>query len=189
MSNTNAPDAGADTPLGATARSSGEAQATGFERAIRGLDEVGASATIRALVELLSRHGSDEGRILAEYERLAATTTDSAARYLIDLILADERRHHQTLVEIATSMAWDDIRSVETPVPTLGWHLDEALRVATRKLRDYEERDRKELKDLRRQLRPFEETTLWGLLVDLMILDTEKHARILRFLEDHGTGD
>ncbi len=156
----------------------------GFERAIEGLRESGASVTIRELVELLSRHGADEARILADYERLSTTTSDPAARYLVDFILADERRHHQTLVDMATSMAWGDLGSAGIPVPTSSWHIDQGLLAATRRLHDYEDHDRKELQRLRHQLRPFEKTTLWGLLIDLMILDTEKHARILKFLED-----
>lgn len=167
----------------------GSERTTGFERAVEGLRATGASVTIRELVELLARHGADEGHILAEYERAAATTDDPAARYLIDLVLADERRHHQMLVEMATSMAWDTLGTSETAVPPLGWHIDEALSVTTRRLHDYEDHDKRELQALRRRLRPFEQTTLWGLLVDLMILDTEKHATILKFLEKHARGE
>lgn len=175
------------------ARGSGDGvttgEATGFERAIEGLRATGASVTIRELVELLASHGAEEGRMLAEYERVSASATDPAARYLIDLIMDDERRHHRMLVELATAMAWDTLGGVETSVPPLGWHLDEELVAATRKLREYEENDRQELQALRKRLRPFEETTLWGLMVQLMMLDTEKHATILKFLEHHARGD
>lgn len=161
---------------------------TGFDRALEGLTATGASATMRDLVALLARHGSEEGRILAQYEAASTDTRDTAARYLIDLIMSDERRHHRTLVEMATSMAWDTLGGGDA-VPPLGLHSDAAFAAATRRLREYEEQDRRELLTLRRKLRPFEETTLWGLLVDLMILDTEKHATILRFLERHARGD
>jgi len=39
---------------------------------------------------------------------------------------------------------------------------------------------------LRRRLRVYTRT-IWPLLVELMILDTEKHIRILRFLIRHNT--
>ena len=55
----------------------------------------------------------------------------------------------------------------------------------TRALLREEERDKKELRKLRRQLEPYADTTVWALLVDLMIHDTEKHARILRFILAH----
>jgi rubrerythrin len=158
---------------------------SGFERALEGLRETGASVTIRALVELLARHGSEEGRILAEYERVSTSVPDPAARYLIRLIMDDEHRHHRMLVELATAMAWGTLDAAGSSVPSLGWQPDEELALATRTLREYEEADRRELQELRRQLRPFEETTLWALVVQMMILDTEKHATILKFLERH----
>ena len=160
-------------------------QPSGFERALDGLRATGASTTIRTLVELLARHGAEEGRILAEYERAAASMADPAARYLIDLILDDERRHHRMLIELATAMAWGTVDGSATSVPPLGWHVDDGLAEATRTLRRYEEEDRHELETLRKRLRPFEDTTLWGLMVQMMILDTEKHATILKFLEHH----
>jgi rubrerythrin len=164
-------------------------QDPGFARALEGLRETGASVTIRHLVELLAAHGAEEGRILAEYEHVSSSVSDPAARYLIDLIMEDERRHHRTLVELATAMAWDTTSGAETTIPPLGWHLDERLLAATRRLREYEEKDRRELLALRKMLRPFEETTLWGLMVELVLLDTEKHATILKFLEHHARGD
>ncbi|MDA8309012.1 MAG: hypothetical protein M0Z46_00030 [Actinomycetota bacterium] len=157
---------------------------TGFERALEGLQATGASTTIRELVGLLARHGADEGRMLDEYDQLGKTATDPAARYLIGVIMEDERRHHRMLVEVATAMAWGTLGG-DTSVPPLGWHLDERLVAATRRMRKQEDQDRHELEDLRKRLRPFEETTLWALIVDLMILDTQKHSMILRFLEHH----
>ena len=159
------------------------AEPSGFERALEGLRATGASATIRTLVELLAKHGSEEGRILAEYERTAASVTDPAARYLIDLILDDERRHHRVLVELATAMAWGTLEESASTVPPLGWHLDAGIATAIAALRKYEEEDRRELEALRKKLRPFEDSTLWSLMVQMMILDTEKHATILKFLE------
>ena len=161
----------------------------GFERALEGLRATGASATIRTLVELLAKHGAEEGRILSEYEHASESVTDPAARYLIDLILEDERRHHRVLVELATAMAWGTFDKTASPVPPLGWHLAEELSSAIGRLRKYEEEDRRELEALRKRLRPFEDTTLWSLMVQMMILDTEKHAKILEFLEQHSRGD
>lgn len=164
-------------------------EATGFERALEGLRETGASVSIRNLVELLATHGAEEGRLLAEYEHLASSASDPAARFLVELIMEDERRHHRLLVQMAIEMAWGTDRVVETGLPPLGWHLDPDLMIAIRTLRQYEEKDRHELQALKKRLRPFEETTLWSLIVQLMLLDTEKHATILRFLEHHARGE
>ncbi len=165
------------------------ASATGFEQALEGLRATGASVTIRELVESLATHGTEEGRMLAAYERMATTASDPAVRYLIGLIMDDERRHHRMLVELATAMAWGTLGGVETSVPPLGWHLEDDVLAATRALRAYEEQDRRDLEALHKRLRPFEETTLWALIVKLMMLDTAKHATILRFLEHHSRAD
>jgi hypothetical protein len=41
------------------------------------------------------------------------------------------------------------------------------------------------LRKLRKRFRAFAGTTMWTLLIDLMLLDTKKHAAILTFLEEH----
>lgn len=157
-----------------------------WETARQGLEATGAGVDTRDLVELLVRHGEEEGKVLAEYEQLVASADDGAVRYLGQLILDDERRHHTFLAEIANSLAWETRPVDGAPVaPHLPLHLDGGLLAATRRLRRVEEADRKELVALRRRLRVYADTTLWGLLVELMLLDTEKHATILRFLERH----
>ena len=160
-----------------------------FEKALQGLRATGASVDTRDLVELLARHGREEGKVLAEYEQLVAETDDRAVGYLGRLILDDERRHHAFLAEIANSLAWETAEVPGAPsTPPLPLHLSGALVDATRRLRKLEDDDRRELQALRERLRPFAETTLWSLLVDLMLLDTEKHATILRFIERHADG-
>lgn len=164
----------------------GEATDPAFARAMEGLRATGASVPTRELVELLVRHGREEGKVLAEYEQLVAGADDGAVRFLGELIVDDERRHHAFLAQIANSLAWETekVPGVEA-APALPLHLDDALVAATRRLRRVEDDDRRELRSLRKRLRPFADTTMWSLLVDLMLLDTEKHATILRFLERH----
>lgn len=170
----------------ATARGDGEQPDPAFAKALEGLHRTGASADTRDLVELLARHGREEGKVLAEYERLVDESDDRAVGYLGRLILDDERRHHALLAEIANSLAWETAEVPGAPsTPPLPLHLGDQLVAASRRLRRMEEQDRRELQALRKRLRPYADTTLWGLLVDLMLLDTEKHATILRFLERH----
>ena len=57
-----------------------------------------------------------------------------------------------------------------------------ALAEETQSLLRAEERDHAELKRLRRRLRPFRNIALWELVVDLMMLDTEKHVHILQLI-------
>jgi len=55
----------------------------------------------------------------------------------------------------------------------------------TEQLLRKEERDAQELRRLQRELRVVKDTSLWGLLVDLMERDTKKHIAILRFVKKH----
>lgn len=55
-----------------------------------------------------------------------------------------------------------------------------ALAEDTQRLLKAEEDDRIALEQLRKRLRPFRGITLWDLIVDLMLLDTEKHIHILQ---------
>ena len=64
-------------------------------------------------------------------------------------------------------------------------HLDSgnrALAEETHRLLELERHDRRELKHLRKNLRPFTNASLWEVIVDLMLLDTEKHIRILELV-------
>ncbi len=158
-----------------------------FDSARRGLRLTGASVDTRALVDLVARHGTEEGRLLATYEGLVENAPDEGVRYLIGLILEDERRHHRLLAEMANSMAWGSVAgSPEDSTPDLPHALSGELLEQTRRLRKAEQTDYRALRRIRRRLRPFAGTTLWALILDLMLADTKKHATILRFLERHG---
>ena len=47
-----------------------------FDEAVEGLRETGASVGTRELVELIVRHGAEEGALLATYEELATQAPD-----------------------------------------------------------------------------------------------------------------
>ena len=156
-----------------------------FDWAKEGLRSTGAGADIRELVELLARHGEEEGAILSRYQRFAEEASAPETRYLIKLIVEDERRHHGLLVEMANAIAWGLIDKSADPVLPDMTHKDAgnaALAEETKSLLRAEERDHLELKRLRKRLRPFRNIALWELVVDLMLLDTEKHVRILQLV-------
>jgi len=157
-----------------------------FENALNGLHATGASVSTRELVELLAKHGSEEGKVLATYEALAEQSSDESVRYLISMILDDERRHHRLLAEMANAMAWGGVKSnSESKMPSIASGMDPSLLAQTRELRRIEEADYRELTHLRRRLKPFADTTMWSLVIELMLNDTKKHITILKFLEKH----
>lgn len=159
-----------------------------FDSARQGLEETRASPETRALVELLANHGKEEGALLARYQRFEHEASASETRYLVKMILEDERRHHQMMAEMANALAWGLSRESPSPaVPDMTYEDagNRELAEETRLLLEAEEEDHAHLKRLQKQLRPFSDITLWRLLVELMMLDTEKHARILRFIAKH----
>ncbi len=159
---------------------------TTMDDAIRGLKETGASVSDRELVRLIARHEAEEGSVLARYEQLVADTRSPAVRYLAGLIIADERRHHRMLTELANAIAWGQWLPVADAVPDLDPGIrDASILAATHELLEAEQRDHAELRELRKKLRDYRHTTLWDLVADVLMMDTEKHIRILRFLIEH----
>jgi bacterioferritin (cytochrome b1) len=158
--------------------------ATRFEKAFEGLRTTGASVSTHDVVEALNRHGREEAELLEGYQRFIDTAESPAARYLVQLILDDEKRHHRVLEELANTIAWGWTKGVpEEVVPVFPRDGDErALRAETRVFLGHELRDRIQLRRLRRRLRSYGDAPVWGLLVDLMRADTEKHIDILRFI-------
>ena len=149
---------------------------------------VGASVWEQEIYDYVTGHVVNEGAILDEYQRLAHDPSGSPAfRYLADLILADERRHHQIFNDLAESIRqMAELRLDDEPIPSLhGLKADrERIMATTEQLLETERADAKELKQLAKKLKDMRETTLWGLLLELMQDDTSKHIKILQFIRD-----
>ncbi len=157
---------------------------TKFEKALEGLRTTRASVSTREVVEALNRHGREEAELLERYQRFVDEAESPAARYLVQLILDDEKRHHRVLEELANTIAWGWTKGVPDEIvpvfPTDG--NEGAVRAETRAFLGHELRDRIHLKRLRRRLRSYGDAPVWALLVDMMQSDTEKHIDILRFI-------
>ena len=149
---------------------------------------VGASVWDQEIYDFVVGHVVTEGAILEEYQRLAEDPSGSSAfRYLADLIFADERRHHQLFNDLAESIRHGaEMRVDDEPIPSLvGLRADrERIMATTTQLLAAERADARELKQLAKKLKDVRETTLWGLLVELMQDDTAKHIKILQFIRD-----
>lgn len=136
----------------------------------------------------VANHGQTEGEILEQYQTLADDAEiPPAFAYLARIILDDEVRHHRIFDELAENMRQmveeSDDRS---PIPSLrGFHTDRVrIQRLTEQLLEVERSDERELKDLAKRLKDFDKVTLWGLLIELMLDDTRKHIKILRFIQD-----
>jgi len=136
----------------------------------------------------VASHGQIEGEILDEYERLADDEEiPPAFAYLARLILEDEVRHHRIFDDLAENLRQMAEESADrSPIPSLrGFHTDRVrIQRLTEQLLEVEHSDERKLKDLAKRLKDFDKVTLWGLLIELMLDDTRKHIKILRFIRD-----
>lgn len=148
----------------------------------------GPSSWARDLYAHLTSHVEKERGMLEEYRSAAEASSSKAFEYLVNLLIEDEIRHHRILLELADSLETISLRPGEEPqVPYLDFNRTnkEAVSDLTEKLLENEQRDALELKRLQRELREVKDTSIWGLLVDLMERDTQKHIAILKFVKKH----
>ena len=83
-------------------------------------DIVGASVWERELFEHFRSHVDNERELIAEYRELAESTSVPGFRYLAELILADEERHHQLFADLAETIRADaEFRFGDSPVPPI----------------------------------------------------------------------
>jgi hypothetical protein len=143
----------------------------------------------RELATHLEEHLDEEGRLIAAYEGFRDDAPDHV-RYLIDLVLEDEHRHHRLLDEMCNRICGDaTLHERSESVPRIVDRHDaetgaELLETTTRFLA-LEREDTRMLRRLAREFKPIRDTTLLELLVQVMQLDTEKHIRILEFIRKH----
>jgi rubrerythrin len=148
---------------------------------------VGVSVFDQRLYDHVSSHVENEVEALQGYEALAASTESKAFKFLAELILEDERRHHRMLADLAQTIKVSAGASREPArLPFLDLHKDrEAILAATEKLLAIEQEDQEKLKKLAREVKDFRDTTLWELVLKIMEADNSKHRMILKFVRDH----
>ena len=147
----------------------------------------GASTWEQQLYDHVASHGKNEGQILSSYEELANGTDSPAFAYLARLILDDERRHHQMLDDLATTIRTTaELSGEPTPIPALDPVTDDRDRLLaqTERFLAFEKDDNKVLERLAKELKDVRNTTMWQLMVRIMQQDNEKHRRILEFVRE-----
>ncbi len=145
----------------------------------------GASVTEQELFDSLLAHERDEREVISAYEVLASEASSETVRYLVGLILEDERRHHRILDELANTIraqATFEERGARLPYLDVQRDRDRSLLEQTRRFLAIERKDRAELKRLERRTRDVG-GEFDAFIVKLMGADTERHIAILRFIE------
>jgi|GEM_PF-1492715 hypothetical protein len=128
--------------------------------------------------DCLDQHVETESGIMEEYRKLAGPIESGPARFLIDIILHDEERHHGLLRMMAKYLRIKNRRKNALP-----WVIDPfELARHMRKLQEHERETIEACRDLKSQTPP-DESEFFGALLDALILDSEKHERLLLAVE------
>jgi hypothetical protein len=145
----------------------------------------GASVWEEELYSHLTHHAADEQATIERYQELATGSGSETFRYLVAQILEDEKRHHRWMADLAATIRSASDMS-DPPLPT--FDLERAgpgALAATDELLRIERADHKALKRLERDLADVRDTTIWALIVQLMVIETDKHIAILDFFRRH----
>jgi len=149
-----------------------------------GIPESPEFSILQRLISEIKTHESAEERWLSIYKKFAAESEDPITRFLLDLIIADEERHHQIIGRMISSLK-DDLASTgmskpgavnakaKTRAKELTQAIDQFLEVERNGIREY--------KKLNKASGRFHQK-LFGLLCRSIIQDSMKHIDILSFL-------
>ena len=144
------------------------------------------AASEARILETLRHHDQREGIVLAAYRRLVDECADEGIQYLGRLIIEDEERHHQLIMEMANRIeSWIHGSEIEASTPSIVPRVDPELLDATHQLIGLEHQDATELPPLEHELRSLPATSLLPFLVKLMLEDTARHIEILQFIRTY----
>lgn len=154
------------------------------EDAMWGIPESPEFSVVQHLLNEFKSHESDEAEGLKIYQKIADDSEDPLVRFLLNLIVADEERHHQIIGRMIEQLR-DDLASTRperVPREKLGAGAKQAgLREMLDHFIDVERKGIKEYERLSKASKGLEQD-LFGLLCRTMIHDSVKHIAILEFL-------
>jgi len=150
------------------------------------VDQVPRRGTMEWLLEAVERHASAEQDALAEYEFVAEASADPVIALVMRLILEDEERHHGLLRRIEATLRdalnWTHSPSA-LPEPALPQQpVARDLVAITRALVEEERTGARMMRDLAQREKGID-AGLDSLLLEMMAMDSEKHARLLQFVQ------
>ena len=145
----------------------------------------GASVSEQEAFDALIAHERDEEDVIAAYEVFAKESESGVVRFLVQLIVDDERRHHEVLQQLANTIrAQATFEDTEPRLPYFDVHRqrDHGVLDATKRFLAVERKDRAHLKELAKTVES-SGGEVDAFVVDLIRMDTERHIAILKFIE------
>jgi hypothetical protein len=143
--------------------------------------------TIEWLLERVERHAAAEAGSLALYEQIKQESGDPVVALVMGLILEDEERHHGLLRRMEATLRdainWTHSASALPTSITSATSHQKDLGAVAKDLVAEERTGARTLRDLARREKGID-AGLDSLLMEMMAMDSEKHALLLEFVHD-----
>jgi hypothetical protein len=142
--------------------------------------------TFNRLLDAVERHAAMEADALGQYEHLAQASGDPVIGLVMRLILDDEERHHSLLKRIASTLRdalnWTHSANALPHATVQPQASLEDLSALAHALIDEEKTGAQALRRLAEREKGLG-SGLDGLLLQMMAMDSEKHAHLLQFVQ------
>jgi rubrerythrin len=143
--------------------------------------------TVEWLLDAVERHAAAEQDALDQYEYIGTASGDPVIALVMRLILDDEERHHGLLKRMEASLS-DALNWTHSPsaLPATAIPQQAAaneLATVANALIEEEHTGARYLRKLANEEKGID-AGLHSLLLEMMAMDSEKHARLLKFVHD-----
>jgi len=144
----------------------------------------GGISEVERLTNEFEAHEGHEGKFLLQYKELVKQTANPLIKFLLQLIVSDEEKHHAVshamLSTLRGDLNWTRPEDALRGLYNLGAEKDKLLEI-TEGFIEVERTGIKEYKKLIKESKGYYHD-LFVLLFQSMVHDSEKHVKILEFL-------
>ena len=143
------------------------------------------SSEVERLMREFESHETHEAVFVRRYKEIFQRMQNPLVKFLMELILADEEKHHTVLHSMTStlkgSVSWTRFETAIEGLYNLGQQKDEILKVTE----DFIRAEKKEIVEYKKLMRASKTyyQGLFTLFLAAMIHDSEKHVEILEFLQ------
>lgn len=142
--------------------------------------------SVEWLLQAVERHAASEADALELYGRIADESGDPVVALVMRLILDDEQRHHSLLKRIESTLRdaldWSHSPSSLPTSSVPQQPLPRRLESIARELVEEERTGARKMRELASKERGID-AGLHSLLLEMMALDSEKHAHLLQYVQ------
>ena len=142
--------------------------------------------TFEKMMNRFTAHEQDEQRILEGYSDIVERHGNPLVRFLLQMIMSDEKKHHE-VVQTITSTLNADITGMSAGggLPKFDRISDEEKETLLKLTAEFIETEKEGIKEYKALLKPSGDYYggLLVLLIQTIIHDSEKHLMILRFID------